>query len=207
MLSNKKFINAEDAVKLVKSGDRIFVHGGAATPHLLLRRLTERASELCDVEIVCTSLQGDAPFSAEQYQGNFRVNSLFVSEDIRQAVNEGRGDYIPIFLSEIPRLFRSGSFPIDVAFIQVSPPDKHGYCSLGTSVDAAFAGMQMATTVIAEVNPRMPRTLGDGIVSVGQFDAMVDASHELPELPTDSIGEISARIGSNCAMLVENGAT
>src|SRR6185436_16782578 len=115
----------------------------------------------------------------------------FVSACIRKAVNEGRGDYVPIFLSEIPRLFRGGNFPIDVALVQVSPPDKHGYCSLGTSVDVSLAGMQMATKVIAQVNPRMPRTLGDGIVNVRDFDAMVDGPQELPELPADSTNEIA----------------
>ncbi len=138
----------EEAVKMIKSENRVFVHGGAATPHHLLGKMTERASELFNVEIVGISLQGDALFAQKKYNDNFRINSLFVSENVRAAVNEGRGDYVPIFLSEIPNLFRSGILPIDVALVQVSPPDKHGYCSLGTSVDIALAGVKAARKVI-----------------------------------------------------------
>ena len=198
----------EEAVKMIKSENRVFVHGGAATPHHLLEKMTERASELFNVEIVSISLQGDALFAQKKYNDNFRINSLFVSENVRAAVNEGRGDYVPIFLSEIPNLFRSGILPIDVALVQVSPPDKHGYCSLGTSVDIALAGVKTARKVIAQINPRMPRTLGDGIVSVREFDAMVFAEQELPEIiDLDGPSEIAMRIGANCAELVENGAT
>ena len=207
MKTAHKYVSAQEAVKLIKTGNRVFVHGSASTPQILLNSLTERAADLFDVEIVSISLQGQAPFADKKYQANFRINSLFVSSCIRKAVNEGRGDYVPIFLSEIPKLFRSGSFPIDVALVQVSPPDKHGFCSLGTSVDIALAGMQVATVVIAQVNPRMPRTLGDGIVNVKDFDAMVEGAQELPELPADTPTEIAMRIGANCAGLVENGAT
>lgn len=198
----------EEAVKMIKSENRVFVHGGAATPHHLLGKMTERASELFNVEIVGISLQGDALFAQKKYNDNFRINSLFVSENVRAAVNEGRGDYVPIFLSEIPNLFRSGILPIDVALVQVSPPDKHGYCSLGTSVDIALAGVKAARKVIAQINPRMPRTLGDGIVSVREFDAMVFAEQELPEIiDLGGPSEIALRIGAHCAELVENGAT
>ena len=198
----------EEAVKMIKSENRVFVHGGAATPHHLLEKMTERASELFNVEIVGISLQGDALFAQKKYNDNFRINSLFVSENVRAAVNEGRGDYVPIFLSEIPNLFRSGILPIDVALVQVSPPDKHGYCSLGTSVDIALAGVKTARKVIAQINPRMPRTLGDGIVSVREFDAMVFAEQELPEIiDLGGPSEIALRIGAHCAELVENGAT
>lgn len=193
---------------MIKSENRVFVHGGAATPHHLLGKMTERASELFNVEIVGISLQGDALFAQKKYNDNFRINSLFVSENVRAAVNEGRGDYVPIFLSEIPNLFRSGILPIDVALVQVSPPDKHGYCSLGTSVDIALAGVKAARKVIAQINPRMPRTLGDGIVSVREFDAMVFAEQELPEIiDLGGPSEIALRIGAHCAELVENGAT
>ena len=202
------YTTGEEAVKMIKSENRVFVHGGAATPHHLLGKMTDRASELFNVEIVSISLQGDALFAQKKYNDNFRINSLFVSENVRAAVNEGRGDYVPIFLSEIPNLFRSGILPIDVALVQVSPPDKHGYCSLGTSVDIALAGVKTARKVIAQINPRMPRTLGDGIVSVREFDAMVFAEQELPEIiDLDGPSEIAMRIGANCAELVENGAT
>jgi acyl-CoA hydrolase len=202
------YTSAEEALRMIQSGDRVFVHGGAATPQYLLKKLAERSSDLYNVEIVSISLQGEALIAQKKYRENFRINSLFVSQNIREAVNDGRGDYVPIFLSEIPNLFKRGILPIDVALIQVSPPDKHGYCSLGTSVDVALAGLKCAKKVIAQVNPRMPRTLGDGVVSVKEFDAMVFAEEELPETSNEEgSSEISMRIGTHCANLVENGAT
>src|SRR5690606_3277819 len=141
--------------------------------------------ELWNVEIVSISLQGDILISDPKYKDSFRINSLFVSQNVRQAVNEGRGDYVPIFLSEIPILFREGILPLDVAIVQVSPPDKHGFCSLGVSVDIAATAVQTAKHVIAQVNPRMPRTMGDGIFKVEDFDAVVEAEQELPEVVCD----------------------
>ena len=202
-----KYVSGEDAVKAIKPGQRIFVHGGAATPHFLLKKLAERSSELWNIEIVSISLQGDAVITDKKYKDNFRINSLFVSQNVREAVNEGRGDYVPIFLSEIPILFRRGILPLDVAIIQVSPPDKHGYCSLGTSVDIAVSAVKAAKYVIAQINPRMPRTLGDGIIKITQFDAAVFAEEELPEIMSGESNEISMRIAAHCAALVENGAT
>jgi acyl-CoA hydrolase len=203
-----KYISAEEAVKAIKSGDRVFVHGGAATPHHLLNKMVERASELWDVELISISLQGPAPFAEKRYKDNFRVNSLFVSPNMREAVNDGRADYIPVFLSEIPNLFRRNILPLDVALVHVSPPDKHGYCSLGVSVDVAATAIKTAKHVIAQVNPRMPRTLGDGIVHVDSFDSVVYVESELPEvISNEGLSEISMRIGSFCAGLVENGAT
>lgn len=202
-----KYISGEEAVKVVKPGDRVFIHGGAATPHYMLQKLAERAPELWNVEIVSISLQGDAVLADKKYKNSFRMNSLFVSQNIRAAVNEGRGDYVPIFLSEIPILFRRGILPLDVAIVQVSPPDKHGYCSLGTSVDIAATAVKTAKHVIAQVNPRMPRTLGDGIFKVEDFDAVVEAEQELPEVVCDEANEISMRIGKYCAELIEDGAT
>ena len=201
------YTSGAEAVQLIKSGDCVFVHGGAATPHHLLKELAERASVLYNIEIVSISLQGEVLIAQKKYKDSFRINSLFVSENIREAVNDGRGDYVPIFLSEIPNLFKRGILPIDVALVQVSPPDKHGYCSLGTSVDIAIAGVKAAKKVIAQINPRMPRTLGDGIVSVHEFDAMVFAEEELPEIIPTNPSEIAMRIGAHCAGLVENGAT
>lgn len=201
------YISAEEALKVIKPGQRVFVHGGAATPHFLLKKLAERSSELWNVEIVSISMQGDAVIADKKYKDSFRINSLFVSQNIREAVNDGRGDYVPIFLSEIPILFRRGILPIDVALVQVSPPDKHGFCSLGVSVDIAATAVKTAKYVIAQVNPRMPRTLGDGIVKIDAFDAVVYAEQELPEVVCTDPTEISMRIGAHCAELVENGAT
>lgn len=204
----KNYTTAEEAVKVIKSGDRVFVHGGAATPNHLLSKMVERASELWDVELVGTSLQGDVLFTDKKYKRNFRINSLFVSQNIREAVNDGRGDYIPIFLSEIPNLFRRNILPLDVALVQVSPPDKHGYCSLGVSVDIAATAVKTAKYVIAQVNPRMPRTMGDGILKIDSFDAIVYHEQELPEVQnTQAFSEIATRIGSHCAELIDDGAT
>lgn len=202
------YVTGEEAVKLIKPGQRIFIHGGAATPHYLLKKLAERSDELWNVEVISISLQGDAIITDKKYKDSFRINSLFVSQNVREAVNDGRADYVPIFLSEIPILFRRNILPLDVAIVQVSAPDKHGYCSLGTSVDIAGAAVKTARTVIAQVNPRMPRTLGDGIVKIDDFDAAVYAEQELPEVKGgSSMNEISMRIGSYCAELVEDGAT
>ena len=201
------YTSAEEALKAIKPNQRVFVHGGAATPHHLLKKLSERASELWNVEIVSISLYGDAVIADAKYKDSFRINSLFVSENIRDAVNAGRGDYVPVFLSEIPILFRRGILPIDVALVQVSPPDKHGYCSLGTSVDIAVSAVKSAKYVIAQVNPRMPRTLGDGMIKITDFDATVYAEEELPEISSGKPNEISARIASHVSELVENGAT
>lgn len=204
----EKYITAEEAVKVIKSGNRVFIHGGAAVPHHLVEKMVERAPELFDVEIVSVSLQGEALFADKKYKDNFRVNSLFVSQNVREAVNDGRGDYIPVFLSEIPNLFRRNILPLDVALVQVSPPDKHGYCSLGVSVDVAATAIKTAKHVIAQVNPRMPRTLGDGIVKIDFFNAVVYHEQELPEIKySANFSEIASRIGTHCAGLIENGAT
>jgi acyl-CoA hydrolase len=203
----KKNTAAEEALQLIKSGDRVFVHGGAATPQYLLKRLSELSSHLFNVEIVSISLQGDIHIASKQYAENFRINSLFVSKNVREAVNEGRGDYVPVFLSEIPTLFRKIILPIDVALVQVSPPDRHGYCSLGTSVDIALAGLRSAKKVIAQINPRMPRTLGDGIVHENEFDALVFMPSELPEIHDGAPSDMAMRIGAHCSTLVEDGAT
>jgi acyl-CoA hydrolase len=203
-----KFKTGEEALKIIKPGDRVYIHGGAATPTYLLDKLAERAEELWNVELVSISMQGRAAVMDPKYKASFRMNSLFVSENVRQAVNEGRADYVPIFLSEIPILFRRNILPIDVALMQVSPPDKHGYCSLGVSVDIASAALKSAKHVIAQVNPRMPRTMGDGIIHQDELDVMVSMEQELPEIVSSGIlDEIASRIGNYCAELVEDGAT
>ena len=202
------YISAEEALKKIKPGDRVFVHGGASTPHFLLKKLVERARELWNVEIISISTQGEAPFADKKYKDSFIINSLFVSANVREAVNDGRGNYVPVFLSEIPNLFRRNILPLDVALVQVSLPDKHGYCTLGVSVDVALAATQTAKYVIAQVNPRMPRVLGAGTLRVDSFDAVVYGEQELPEVVSnEALSEISLRIGAHCAELVEDGAT
>ena len=203
-----KYKTGEEALKIIKPGDRVYIHGGAATPTYLLDKLAERAEELWNVELVSISMQGRAAVMDPKYKSSFRMNSLFVSENVRQAVNEGRADYVPIFLSEIPILFKRKILPIDVALMHVSPPDKHGYCSLGVSVDIAVAALKNAKHVIAQVNPRMPRTMGDGIIHQDELDVMVSIEQELPEIVRSGASdEIATRIGNFCAELVDDGAT
>lgn len=201
------YCSGDEAVKAIKSGDRVFVHGGAATPHHILEKLADRAAELWQVELVSISMQGRSVLTDPIYKDGFRLNSLFVSDNVRGAVNEGRADYVPIFLSEIPLLFKRNILPLDVAIVQVSPPDKHGYCSLGVSVDIALSAVRTARHIIAQVNPRMPRTHGDGIVHCSRFNSIVWHEQELPEVVCSTSTEIAARIAKHCAELVENGAT
>ncbi len=205
---NISYIPAEEAVKIIKPGNRVFIHGGAATPHHLINKMVERAGELWNVELVSISLQGDIAFAKPNLGESFYINSLFVSAPVRKAVNEGRGDYVPVFLSEIPNLFRRNVLPIDVALVQVSPPDKHGFCSLGVSVDVAATAIKCAKHVIAQVNPKMPRTHGDSMVSIKAFNAMVYCEQELPEVPaSEGASEVLELIGKNVASLIDDGAT
>jgi acyl-CoA hydrolase len=202
------YISGEEAVKIIKSGDKVFVHGGAATPHFLLEKMVDRAGELQNVELISISSQGAALYADEKYKDNFHINSLFVSANVRQAVNEGRGDYIPVFLSEIPNLFKRNIIPLDVALVHVSLPDSHGFCSLGVSVDVAATAVKTAKYVIAQVNPNMPRTFGDGQVNIKDFDAVVYAENQLPEVASNgALSEVNSKIGKFCADLIEDGST
>ncbi|MFT3711871.1 MAG: acetyl-CoA hydrolase/transferase C-terminal domain-containing protein [Archangium sp.] len=203
-----KFVSAAEAVSHLKSGQRVFVQGQAATPTVLLDAMVGRASELKNVETVHLHLEGDAPHARAEVSGSFRPNALFVGANLRAAVAEGRADYTPIFLSEIPALFRRGVLPLDAALVHVSPPDAHGYVSLGTSVDAAVAAVECAETVIAQVNPKMPRTLGDGGVHWSRFTAMVEVDKPLFEHAASSGGDaVEDAIGRRVAALIEDGAT
>jgi acyl-CoA hydrolase len=202
-----KTVSSAVAVKTVKSGDRVFIHGVAAAPHILIDALVERAPELRDVEIVHLHTEGSAPYAKPEFADSFRVNAFFVGSNVRQAVNEGRGDYIPVFLSEIPALFRKNVLPLDVAMIHVSPPDKHGFCSLGVSVDIARAAVACAKIVVAQINPRMPRTIGDALVHVSEIDAAVDVDVALPEVHPPVLSEVDRAIGGHIAGIIENGAT
>lgn len=202
------YISAEEALKHVKSGDRVFIHGSAATPVHLVEALQNRHNELHDVELVSITTLGDVNFDTPEHKKSFYFNSLFVSATTRSVVNSENGDYVPIFLSQIPLLFRRNILPIDVALIQVSPPDSHGYCSLGTSVDIARAAVDVAKYVIAQVNPFMPRTHGQGFVHISKINALVWHVADLPEVDY-SAGEsdIVQKIGYNIASLIDDGAT
>lgn len=201
------FITADEAMQLVRSGDRIFLHGVAAVPQHLIAALVRRSAELRDVEIVQLHTEGPAPYVNPEYSEAFRVNCLFIGHNTRQAVHEGRGDYTPIFLSDIPRLFREDILDINVALIHVSPPDRHGFCSLGTTVEAAHEALHSAETVIAQVNQHMPRTHGDALVHISNITAMVLVSDPLPEVAAPFIGETERSIGRFVAGLVDDGAT
>ena len=195
-------------MQLVKSGDRVFIHGSAATPVYLVKALQERYSELKEVELVSITNIGDIDFDNPLYRKSFFFNSLFVSANTRAVANSSDGDYVPIFLSQIPQLFRRNILPIDVAIIQVSPPDQHGFCSLGTSVDIARAAVDTAKKIIAQVNPQMPRTHGDGFLHVRRIDALVWHDAALPEVDySTKTSEAIKQIGKNVASLIEDGAT
>lgn len=202
------YTSPEEAMKSVRSGNRVFIHGSAATPVCLVKALQQRHTELKEVELVSITNLGDINFNDPLFRESFFFNSLFVSANTRAVANSAFGDYVPVFLSQIPQLFRQGILPIDVAIIQVSPPDAHGFCSLGTSVDIALAAVEMAKMVVAQVNPKMPRTHGDGFIHYSKIDKLVWQETDLPEVNYSSkTNEVIARIGKNVASLVEDGAT
>ena len=201
-------ISAIEAVKIVKSGDRVFIHGSAATPVHLIKALQNRHDEIKNIELVSITNLGDIIFDKPEYRKSFFFNSLFVSANTRSVVNSDDGDYVPVFLSQIPQLFRKNILPIDVALIQVSPPDAHGYCSLGTSVDIAKAAVETARVIIAQVNPKMPRTHGDGFLHVKKIHSLVWHETDLPEVDYSSkASEAIISIGKNVAALIDDGAT
>lgn len=202
------YTSVADALQLISSGNRVFLHGSAATPLFLIDALLKKAGELKDIELVAISLFGDIDWDHEVVKKSFYMNSLFVSANIRGWVNSDYGGYVPVFLSEIPQLFERGFLPLDVAIVHVSPPDAHGYCTLGTSTDAALSAVKCAKKVIAQVNPRMPRVLGEGFVHVSRFDAMVWHETELPEVNYGiDADEVTQKIGQHVASLIEDGAT
>jgi len=207
MIHPFQYTTAIEALNLIQSGNRIFVHGSACTPLYLLRELAKHKDRLQDTEIISITLLGKIELANPGYEHAFHINSLFVSEPIRQAVKDGRADFIPAFLSDIPDMIRT-VLPVDVALVQVSPPDLHGYCTLGTSVDVARTAVDNAKIIIAQVNPQMPRTHGDGMIHTDRFAAMVFHDEALPEVdysakttPTELI------IGKNVAELIDDGST
>ncbi len=202
-----KIVTAEEAIKNIQSHDRVFIQSVAAAPQALIKAMTARADDLRGIEIYHLHTEGVASYTAPEFSKSFHTNALFIGANVRKAVASGEADYIPTFLSEVPQLFRREILPIDVALIHVSPPDRHGYCSLGTSVDVSLAGVQMAELVIAQINPNMPRTHGDGIIDVKQIHFAVEVTDEIPELPIVNPTEQELAIGKNCAELIENGAT
>jgi len=202
------YSTAENAVKEIKSGQRVFVHGSASTPISLLKALFKRSGELKDIELVSITTLGSDLFNMPDFGTSFFMNSLFVSQNVREIVNGANGDYIPVFLSEIPILFDKGILALDVALIHVSVPDKHGFCSLGTSVDIARSAVKNAKHIIAQVNKQMPRTHGDGIIHISEIHTLVSVDEALPEVNYGNrVDETAMIIGNICAELIEDRST
>lgn len=202
-----KIVSAAQAAAVVKSGDRIFLQGAAMTPNTLINNICERYEELKDVEIISIHTEGEVKYAMAPYKKAFKINTCFVGGNVRKAVNTNQGDYIPIFLSEIHLLFRRDILPLDVAVVQVSPPDAHGYCSLGVSVDIALPAVQKAKKVIAQVNPQVPRTHGDGIIHKDKIDLAIEVDEPIHRHPMGEISDLEYKIGHNVAELIEDGAT
>jgi len=202
-----KLATADDALRAVKSGDRVYIHQGCGEPEDLVRALVRRGHELRDVEIIHLATMGSADYTRPEFEGCFRHNAFFVGGNVRQAVQEGRGDYIPIFLHEIEGLFLSGALPIDVALIQCCPPDDYGYMSLGAGVDTTLTAAKQARHLIVEVNDQCPRTLGDSFLHVTKAGALVEASHPLAEYHKGEITGVHRAIARHVANLIPDGAT
>jgi 4-hydroxybutyrate CoA-transferase len=198
--------SAEEAVKVIQSENRVFLSGNCSVPKILKRALVERARTLRNVEIVQVLTIGDSDYVSPEMEGHLRVNTMFISEDVREAVNDGRADFTPVFLSEIPGLYRT-RLPIDAALIHVTPPDDHGFCSFGIEVSVTKTAAEAARTVIAEINPRMPRTLGDSFIHVSKIDHIVEVDYPLPELQKGESTPIQQAIARHIAGLIEDGST
>ena len=204
-----RLANAADAVASVRSGDRVWLASGCSTPTELIDALVARASELEGVELVHILTIGDAPYVKPDLAGSFRHRALFVGPNVRDAVNEGRADFVPVHLHQIPRLMTSGELPIDVAFVHLSPPDEHGFCSLGVGIECTKAAAEHAKAVVALVNARMPRALGDAFIHVSKLTHVVEADRPIIELPGESggPGDVAKAIGCHVALLIRDGDT
>lgn len=199
-------MTAQEAAKLIKSGDRVLIQGGAATPQALTKAMVERASELRGVEIVHLHTEGECGYTKPEFRESFHTNAFFIGGNIRKMIGD-TADYIPIFLSDIPSLFRQGYMNLDVVLVNVSPPDQHGFCSLGVSVDIVLAAVEQGKTIIAQINPRMPRTFGDAQVHLRNFTACVEVVEEIYEMKFVAPSEEEKAIGKNIAEIIDDGAT
>ena len=202
-----KVTDVATALGAIQSGHRLYIGGGAGVPVQLTHGLTERAAELRDVELTHILTFAKAPYADEQYKESFRVNALFIGANVRPAVQEGWADFTPVFLSEIPRLFRAGHLPIDVALISLSPPDEHGFCSFGVEVGTTKPAAESAKMIIAEINQQMPRTLGDSFIHVSRLDRIVEVDYPIPEAPQGGASDTLLRVGQHIAGLIPDGAT
>jgi len=202
----KKLRTADEALLCVKSGMRVYIQPGCAEPETLVEALMRRGPFVEDVEIVHMMTMGAAPYVAPEMAGHFRHNAMFIGGNVRQAINDGRADYTPIYLSEIEGLFESGAMPIDVALLELSPPDSHGFCSFGVGVDTSLTAAKCARYVVAQVNDQMPRTYGDSFIHVTELDAIVDDSRPLCAIQHPQISEMHKAIAHNVAALIDDGA-
>ena len=207
ILVMSKYVTAAEAVKVVKSNDRVYVQAAAATPSVLTKALAERAAELRNVEVCHLHTEGNAPYANPDLADSFHVNSFFIGANVRHTLKAGNGSYTPVFLSELPHLFRKKVLLIDVAFIHVSPPDRHGYCSLGVSVEATVAAIENAKIVIAQVNPQMPRTFGDGILHESEIDYLVAVNEPIFGHEPTPFSKEEEKIGEYVASLIEDRST
>jgi len=202
----RRLKTADEALACVRSGMRVYIQPGCAEPETLVEALMRRGPELRDVEIVHMMTMGCAPYVAPEMAGHFRHNAMFIGGNVREAINDGRADYTPIYLSEIEQLFESGAMPIDVALIEVSPPDSHGFCSFGVGVDTTLTAAQCANYVVAQINDHMPRTYGDSFIHINDIDAFVESSRPLCALKKPALTELHTAIARNVAGLIEDGA-
>ena len=202
-----KSVSAEEAVKVIKSNDRVYIQAAAAAPQQLINSMSARHEELRNVEVCHLHTEGEAPYANPELKNSFHVNSFFIGKNVRHTLKAGNGSYTPVFLSELPTLFRRNIVDVDVALIHVSVPDKHGYCSLGVSVEATLAAIENANFVIAQVNKNMPRTFGAGIIHVSEINAFVDCNDKLPGHEIAPPSEIENKIGNHVANLIEDRST
>lgn len=202
----KKLRTSDEALRYVQSGMRVYIQPGCAEPETLVEALMRRGPEVYDVEIVHMMTMGCAPYVAPEMAGHFRHNAMFIGGNVRDAINDGRADYTPIYLSEIEDLFESGAMPLDVALIEVSPPDSHGFCSFGVGVDTTLTAARCAHYVVAQMNDQMPRTFGDSFIHVSEIDAVVESSRPLCEMKKPATSELNATIAGNVASLIGDGA-
>lgn len=202
----KKLRTPDEALQCVKSGMRVYIQPGCAEPETLVEALMRRGPAVYDVEIVHMMTMGCAPYVAPEMAGHFRHNAMFIGGNVRDAINEGRADYTPIYLSEIEELFESGAMPIDVALLELSPPDAHGFCSFGVGVDTSLTAARCARHVVAQINNQMPRTYGDSFIHVSKINAIVEASRPLCALKRPEITETHVAVARNVASLIEDGA-
>jgi 4-hydroxybutyrate CoA-transferase len=204
----RRVTTAEEAVRAIRSRDRVWIHAGCNNPEELVRAMVARADELHEVEVSHLLTFGAADHVEGRYAGSFRHRALFVGPNVRSAVNEGRADWVPVFLSEIPRLINSGALPVDVALVHIAPPDEHGFCSYGVGVECTKAAAERARTVIALVNRQMPRSLGDAFIHVSRLTHVVEIDRPVIELPqATAVGEVARAIGAHIAELIDNGST